>query len=364
MPNIDTSKVKAIAGEMIDINNRYRDDFSAVEQAINRLRTDWQQPQKVSSAAFACFDEIKSKYFDSAIGERQELAQYLCDAVGIGYEEVENTNKKLLEGLFADSEVKTLNGTQFSTHFAVSNIRETIGEAFENDKENINEIFEFIDNKYASILNEPARNLLKKYILEEIKYGNVAYVDIYEVLRDIGTENFDVATIGDIVSIYYDLSGQKSLFSTSLITTLKILPPYLAKTRKYDVRSDQYLKDGNFLAAIYTRAVNGSVTIVQGTVDGVCKIIDKTLRLSDVSDAIEIISGGSIDIGGWFATGGKGISDAVDYITNIDNFKDISEAYKSFYGGISEEICETASDVKDFLICGCDSVKSFFAELF
>ena len=100
MPNIDTSKVKAIAGEMIDINNRYKDDFSAVEQAINRLRTDWQQPQKVSSAAFACFDEIKSKYFDSAIQERQELARYLCDIVGIGYEEAENTNKKLLEGLF------------------------------------------------------------------------------------------------------------------------------------------------------------------------------------------------------------------------------------------------------------------------
>lgn len=100
MPNIDTSKVKAIASEIIDINNRYKDDFSAVEQAINRLRTDWQQPQKVSSASFACFDEIKSKYFDSAIGERQELAQYLCGAVGIGYEEVENTNKKILEDLF------------------------------------------------------------------------------------------------------------------------------------------------------------------------------------------------------------------------------------------------------------------------
>jgi len=100
MPNIDTSKVKTIASEMIDINNRYKDDFSAVEQAINRLRNDWQQPQNVSTAAFACFEEIKSKYFDSAIKERQELALYLCDAVGIGYEEAENTNKRLLEDLF------------------------------------------------------------------------------------------------------------------------------------------------------------------------------------------------------------------------------------------------------------------------
>lgn len=100
MPNIDTSKVKVIAGEMIDINNRYRDDFSVVEQAINRLKTDWQQPQKVSSAAFACFDEIKAKFFEPSITERRELAQFLCDAVGIGYEEAENANKKLLEGLF------------------------------------------------------------------------------------------------------------------------------------------------------------------------------------------------------------------------------------------------------------------------
>lgn len=364
MMKIDTAKVKSIASEMININNRYKEDFSAVEQAVNRLKSDWQQPENVATAAFACFDEIKSKFFEPSIAEKQELAQYLCDAVGIGYEEVENTNKKLLECMFSDFEVKTLNETELSTRFAVSNIRETLGEIFENDRENINEIFEFIDNKYASILNEPARNLLKKYFLEEIKYGNVAYADIYGVLHDIGTGNFDVATIGDIVSIYYDLSGEKSLFSTALITTLKILPPYLAKTHKYDVLSDQYLEDGNFLAAIYTRVVNEGVTIAQGAVDGVCKIIDKTLHLSDISDAIEIISGGSIDIGGWFATGGKGISDAVDYITSIDNFKDISEAYKSFYGGIFKEMCETASDVKDFLICGCDSVKSFFDELF
>lgn len=116
MPNIDTSKVKTIASEMIDINNRYRDDFSAVEQAINRLRTDWQQPHKVSAAAFACFDEIKAKFFEPSITERRELAQFLCDAVGIGYEEAENTNKKILEGLFE------VGGVAASTVISVNNI--------------------------------------------------------------------------------------------------------------------------------------------------------------------------------------------------------------------------------------------------
>lgn len=100
MTDIDTSKVKTIAGEMIDINNRYKDDFSAVVQAVNRLKSDWQQPANVASAAFACFDEIKSKYFEPSLEERRQLAQYLCDAVGIGYEEVEKTNRHLLEQLF------------------------------------------------------------------------------------------------------------------------------------------------------------------------------------------------------------------------------------------------------------------------
>ena len=123
MPNIDTSKVKTIASEMIDINNRYKDDFSEVEQAINRLKTDWQQPQKVSSAAFACFDEIKTKFFEPSITERRELAQFLCDAVGIGYEEVENTNKKLLEGLFdvggvVTSSIASTNNTMTSAIYS------------------------------------------------------------------------------------------------------------------------------------------------------------------------------------------------------------------------------------------------------
>lgn len=100
MINIDTAKVKSIAGEIVKINNRCRDDFSAVEQAVNRLKDDWQQPQNVASSAFACFDEIKAKYFEATVQERQGLAQYLCDAVGLKYEEVEKGNKSILEGLF------------------------------------------------------------------------------------------------------------------------------------------------------------------------------------------------------------------------------------------------------------------------
>lgn len=146
MTNIDTSKVKTIASKMIDINNRCKDDFSAVEQAINRLKNDWQQPQKVASSAFACFDEIKSKFFEPTNTERRELAQYLCEAVGVGYEEVENTNKNLLEQLF---EVGLVNDTKIT-----STVSNTNKEDIKNLDYNLNKkIADVSNNKYYNSYN-------------------------------------------------------------------------------------------------------------------------------------------------------------------------------------------------------------------
>ncbi len=125
MMKIDTAKVKSIASEMIDINNRYKEDFSSVEQAVNRLKSDWQQPENVATAAFACFDEIKAKFFDSSISERQQLAEYLCNAVGLGYEDVENANKSLLEGLF---EATASPGTSNTPHNGTINTVESSNE--------------------------------------------------------------------------------------------------------------------------------------------------------------------------------------------------------------------------------------------
>lgn len=97
---VDTGKVVSIAQQMIEINNRQVGDFSAVEEALKRLGAEWSEPSDVATAAFKCFDQIKTKYFDPTVAERRELAQFLCDAVGIGYENTENQNKKVLEGLF------------------------------------------------------------------------------------------------------------------------------------------------------------------------------------------------------------------------------------------------------------------------
>lgn len=212
MPNIDTSKVKVIAGEMIDINNRYKDDFSAVEQAINRLRTDWQQPQKVSSAAFACFDEIKAKFFEPSITERRELAQFLCDAVGIGYEEAENTNKKILEDLFdviatIPSIVGGINNAN-STSTETASSQENINSSITVDE--FNKRVEQLKNKNGFTHGTPwgkgiyMRDEYIGKIKDSWECCAMARMMQYEIFGKAGTlqnncQSFDDIRVGDVV---------------------------------------------------------------------------------------------------------------------------------------------------------------------
>lgn len=192
MTDIDTSKVKTIAGEMIDINNRHKDDFSAVEQAINRLKSDWQQPANVASAAFACFDEIKSKYFESSIEERRQLAQYLCDAVGIGYEEVENTNKKLLEQLF------DIVGTVSSTIVSAENSN-TSTETIRNESN-------IIDSYCQTILGEDLGGKEYAYYKEDGKiYAWQCHAFVNDAWKNIyGYDTYD--GVSNTTSRCYDYS--------------------------------------------------------------------------------------------------------------------------------------------------------------
>ncbi len=176
MPNIDTSKVKTIASEMIDINNRYRDDFSAVEQAINRLKTDWKQPQKVSSAAFSCFDEIKAKFFEPSVTERRELAQFLCDAVGIGYEEAENTNKSLLEQLFnvVNSTITSVSSAHgFKDNVVDDSFQKLVKYNNENflSVKNLETEYFYNQNDYEKFLNSNGENVGCTSTSEAIAYS-------------------------------------------------------------------------------------------------------------------------------------------------------------------------------------------------
>lgn len=102
MPNIDTSKVFSIAQDMAKINSNFVNDFAMVENAIKKLKTDIQRPSEIREGIVSSFNELKENYFDEANKKRRELIDYLCNIVGKGYEDVEKTNKDLLEDAFED----------------------------------------------------------------------------------------------------------------------------------------------------------------------------------------------------------------------------------------------------------------------
>lgn len=105
MPNIDTSKVFSIAQDMAKINIKYMNDFAVVEKAVKKLKTDVQKPAEISEGIVSSFNELKECYFDKSNKKRRELINYLCNVVGKGYEDVEKTNKDLLEDAFGDAGV-------------------------------------------------------------------------------------------------------------------------------------------------------------------------------------------------------------------------------------------------------------------
>lgn len=105
MPNIDTSKVFSIAQDMAKINTKYMNDFAVVEKAVKKLKTDVQKPAEISEGIVSSFNELKECYFDKSNKKRRELIDYLCNVVGKGYEDVEKTNKDLLEDAFGDAGV-------------------------------------------------------------------------------------------------------------------------------------------------------------------------------------------------------------------------------------------------------------------
>lgn len=109
MPDIDTSKVFAIAQDMAKINTSLTNDFSVVEKAVKKLRSDIQSPSEISEGIVSSFDELKENYFNAANKKRRELIDYLCNVVGKGYEDAEKTNKDLLEDAFKNPDVNNGN---------------------------------------------------------------------------------------------------------------------------------------------------------------------------------------------------------------------------------------------------------------
>ena len=157
----------------------------------------------------------------------------------------------------------------------------------------------------------------------------------------------------------------------ALTTTLKIWPTYQKKIEALREKEDRYFDEKNYFAYFYTAIVGEGTVIIQGATDGLCKIIDKavksatkTISLSDYSDILEVASGGEIDIGGYLNTGGKGISDAIDYMTDYENFDEIGRAYKKYYGPVFDTIANAADGVADIAVESYKNTCQFFKNLF
>ncbi len=327
MPNIDTSKVKAIASEMIDINNRYRDDFSAVEQAINRLRTDWQQPQKVSSAAFACFDEIKAKFFEPSITERRELAQFLCDAVGIGYEEAENTNKKILEGLFEVVE-SPLSSMVSSTSVLIKNdfsstdssnkgitLQDILGgikdniEGIPDEIKDVAATLEIIENYYDELpkeLKEQIDKLVPSTLKEAYKHtsdllkGEFTMENIYEMIDYIGDGSTKSAAIIETIKYSIDIGNRRYEEAVQDISN---------QIMQGDLYGATFDLVESFVDVVGGGVIDVSFDLLGGATDG---LLNNSLPL--LNNATTDLTGQSI--GAWISDTGEFLAEGVDTITD------------------------------------------------
>lgn len=339
------SELQSQANEMKSLQAEYVSLFGGVTGELNKVNTNWSPnlannfSGKITSAQKS-FTQVTQMLMDGA-----EVA----DTCAVTFESVDS---QLSKKMYCED------GKESKTEFG-----DVVKDIAQGDIEGLQDIFNFIDDKYDSI-PEPVRNLIKNYLLKKVKHGDVAIKDIYDILDDIVTGNFSWGTVSDIIGVGADVAGNKSSFIQSLKTTLKIMPTYLEKANKLDDKIDAYVADGNVFGAVFTGIIGEGTTIIQGATDGICKIIDKTLHLSDISDVIEIATGGKIDIGGYLKKGGQGISDAFDYITDLDNYSDIGRYYKEFYGQIGDGIATGAKAVADVAVGACESIGNFFKKLF
>lgn len=92
---IDVSKVEAAAGGISTINGKIRDDFSAVNDAINTLNRNWDGG--ASDSAMRAFDNIKGSYCDYRYAVINDLVTLLRVQVGSDYIGTEKKVKSAAE---------------------------------------------------------------------------------------------------------------------------------------------------------------------------------------------------------------------------------------------------------------------------
>jgi len=92
---VNTDIINAAAGQIKGYNKQIRDDFDSLQSAVSRLDSTWDG--SAATNTIKKFNEIKSSYCDARYAVMDNFVGFLYQQVGIGYENVETTNKSLAD---------------------------------------------------------------------------------------------------------------------------------------------------------------------------------------------------------------------------------------------------------------------------
>ena len=84
---VNTAVVKSTANQIATVNKNIKNDFTAVQNAINSLNTNWDG--SASEAAFRKFNDIKNKHYDKRYGVVNDMVSFMLKQVGENYEGTE-----------------------------------------------------------------------------------------------------------------------------------------------------------------------------------------------------------------------------------------------------------------------------------
>jgi len=92
---VNTDIVRTCSDNIRNINNKMRDDFADVEQAMSNLDSVWDG--SAAANAISKFNAMKSSYCDARYTVLDNYVNFLLTQIGEGYESTENTNVSLAE---------------------------------------------------------------------------------------------------------------------------------------------------------------------------------------------------------------------------------------------------------------------------
>lgn len=92
---VDTTAVTGTATNLQRLNRELRDNFSGVARAVTRLDGGWDG--QAAAKAIRRFSDMQQRLTENRYQALDNYARFLCQQVGVGYEETEGANKSLAD---------------------------------------------------------------------------------------------------------------------------------------------------------------------------------------------------------------------------------------------------------------------------